>query len=49
MADSAAPGGSDSASIAEQVSLRELALRQVADQVDRSLSSYMDEKEIQEA
>ncbi|MGB9067055.1 MAG: universal stress protein [Candidatus Acidiferrales bacterium] len=30
------------------IALRELALRQVADQVDRSLSSYMDEKEIQE-
>jgi len=28
--------------------LRELALRQVAEQVDRSLSSYMDEKDIQE-
>jgi two-component system sensor histidine kinase KdpD len=30
------------------IALRELALRQVADQVDRSLSSYMDEKEIQD-
>ena len=30
------------------IALRELALRQVAEQVDRSLSSYMDEKEIQE-
>jgi two-component system sensor histidine kinase KdpD len=30
------------------IALRELALRQVADQVDRSLSSYMDEKEIRE-
>src|SRR6204780_426707 len=30
------------------IALRELALRQVADQVDRSLSLYMDEKEIQE-
>jgi two-component system, OmpR family, sensor histidine kinase KdpD len=29
------------------IALRELALRQVAEQVDRSLSSYMDEKEIQ--
>ncbi len=29
------------------IALRELALRQVADQVDRSLESYMDEKEIQ--
>lgn len=31
------------------IALRELALRQVAEQVDRSLSSYMDEKEIEEA
>jgi two-component system, OmpR family, sensor histidine kinase KdpD len=30
------------------IALRELALRQVAEQVDRCLSSYMDEKEIQE-
>jgi two-component system, OmpR family, sensor histidine kinase KdpD len=30
------------------IALRELALRQVAEQVDRSLSSYMDEKEIAE-
>ncbi|MGH9734731.1 MAG: universal stress protein [Candidatus Acidiferrales bacterium] len=30
------------------IALRELALRQVAEQVDRSLSSYMDEKEIGE-
>jgi two-component system sensor histidine kinase KdpD len=30
------------------IALRELALRQVAEQVDRSLSTYMDEKEIQE-
>jgi two-component system sensor histidine kinase KdpD len=30
------------------IALRELALRQVADQVDRSLSSYMDEKDIRE-
>jgi two-component system, OmpR family, sensor histidine kinase KdpD len=30
------------------IALRELALRQVAEQVDRSLWSYMDEKEIQE-
>lgn len=30
------------------IALRELALRQVAEQVDRSLSSYMDEKEIKE-
>jgi two-component system sensor histidine kinase KdpD len=30
------------------IALRELALRQVAEQVDRSLSSYMDAKEIQE-
>ena len=30
------------------IALRELAQRQVAEQVDRSLSSYMDEKEIQE-
>ncbi len=30
------------------IALRELALRQVAEQVDRSLSSYMDEKEISE-
>jgi two-component system sensor histidine kinase KdpD len=30
------------------IALRELALRQVAEQVDRSLSSYMDEKEIQD-
>lgn len=30
------------------IALREPALRQVAEQVDRSLSSYMDEKEIQE-
>ena len=30
------------------IALRELALRQVAEQVDRSLSSYMDEKDIQE-
>ncbi len=30
------------------IALRELALRQVAEQVDRSLSSYMDEKEIRE-
>ena len=30
------------------IALRELALRQVAEQVDRSLSSYMEEKEIQE-
>ena len=30
------------------IALRELALRQVAEQVDRSLSSYMDEKEIEE-
>src|SRR5579862_3770891 len=29
------------------IALRELALRQVAEQVDRSLSSYLDEKEIQ--
>jgi len=29
------------------IALRELALRQVAEQVDRSLSSYMDEKDIQ--
>lgn len=30
------------------IALRELALRQVAEQVDRSLESYMDAKEIQE-
>jgi two-component system, OmpR family, sensor histidine kinase KdpD len=30
------------------IALRELALRQVAEQVDRSLSSYLDEKHIQE-
>lgn len=30
------------------IALRELALRQVAEQVDRSLASYMDEKEIRE-
>jgi two-component system sensor histidine kinase KdpD len=30
------------------IALRELALRQVAEQVDRSLESYMDEKEIRE-
>jgi len=30
------------------IALRELALRQVADQVDRSLESYMGEKDIQE-
>jgi two-component system sensor histidine kinase KdpD len=30
------------------IALRELALRQVAEQVDRSLSSYMDEKDIHE-
>lgn len=30
------------------IALRELALRQVAEQVDRSLESYMDEKDIQE-
>ena len=30
------------------IALRELALRQVAEQVDRSLSSYMDEKDIKE-
>jgi two-component system, OmpR family, sensor histidine kinase KdpD len=30
------------------IALRELALRQVAEQVDRSLSSYMEEKDIQE-
>ena len=30
------------------IALRELALRQVAEQVDRSLSSYMDEKDIQQ-
>src|SRR5579864_1897206 len=30
------------------IALRELALRQVTEQVDRSLSSYLDEKEIQE-
>src|SRR5271167_2212927 len=30
------------------IALRELALRQVAEQVDRSLSSYLDEKNIQE-
>jgi two-component system sensor histidine kinase KdpD len=30
------------------IALRELALRQVAEQVDRSLSSYLDEKDIQE-
>ncbi len=29
------------------IALRELALRQVAEQVDRSLSSYMEEKDIQ--
>ena len=29
------------------IALRELALRQVAEQVDRSLSSYLDEKDIQ--
>jgi two-component system sensor histidine kinase KdpD len=29
------------------IALRELALRQVAEQVDRSLSTYMDEKDIQ--
>jgi two-component system, OmpR family, sensor histidine kinase KdpD len=29
------------------IALRELALRQVAEQVDRSLSTYMDEKEIE--
>jgi two-component system sensor histidine kinase KdpD len=29
------------------IALRELALRQVAEQVDRSLESYMDQKEIQ--
>ena len=28
--------------------MRELALRQVAEQVDRSLSSYLDEKDIQQ-
>jgi two-component system sensor histidine kinase KdpD len=31
------------------IALRELALRQVAEQVDRSLESYMVEKDIQEA
>jgi two-component system, OmpR family, sensor histidine kinase KdpD len=31
------------------IALRELALRQVAEQVDRSLESYMDEKNIQES
>src|SRR5277367_4654850 len=31
------------------IALRELALRQVAEQVDRSLSSYLDEKDIQES
>ena len=31
------------------IALRELALRQVAEQVDRSLSSYMDEKDIEGA
>jgi two-component system, OmpR family, sensor histidine kinase KdpD len=31
------------------IALRELALRQVAEQVDRSLESYMTEKDIQEA
>jgi two-component system sensor histidine kinase KdpD len=30
------------------IALRELALRQVAEQVDRNLESYMDEKDIQE-
>src|SRR5258707_2418753 len=30
------------------IALRELALRQVAEQVDRSLESYMDQKEIQD-
>jgi two-component system sensor histidine kinase KdpD len=30
------------------IALRELALRQVAEQVDRSLSSYLDEKDIQQ-
>jgi len=30
------------------IALRELALRQVAEQVDRSLESYMDEKDIRE-
>ena len=30
------------------IALRELALRQVAEQVDRSLSSYLDEKDIRE-
>jgi two-component system sensor histidine kinase KdpD len=30
------------------IALRELALRQVAEQVDRNLSSYMDEKDIRE-
>jgi two-component system sensor histidine kinase KdpD len=30
------------------IALRELALRQVAEQVDRSLSTYMDEKDIRE-
>ena len=30
------------------IALRDLALRQVAEQVDRSLSTYMDEKEIRE-
>src|SRR5712692_335379 len=30
------------------IALRELALRQVAEQVDRSLESYMDQKDIQE-
>src|SRR5580704_5939837 len=31
------------------IALRELALRQVAEQVDRSLESYMEEKDIQES
>jgi two-component system sensor histidine kinase KdpD len=31
------------------IALRELALRQVAEQVDRSLESYMDQKEIQDS
>ena len=31
------------------IALRELALRQVAEQVDRSLESYMDEKDIRES
>jgi two-component system sensor histidine kinase KdpD len=31
------------------IALRELALRQVAEQVDRSLESYMEEKDIRES